>query len=386
MPAPSATPLHRRLWSRLSQAGSSRPTSALDWGDIARRAEQGIGISELEALAIGALTESADIEALLDTAERVRQHHKGNQVNTCGITNAKSGRCPEKCNFCSQSAHFDTAAPAYTTKTADEIVHEAEHAFEKGVREFSIVMAGRAITSERDLSTLEDAFTRIRDTTGLQTCASLGLMDRDGLRRLKAAGMQAMHHNLETSRSHHDNIVESHTYDEERDTIRAAKAEGMYVCSGGIFGMGEDWGQRVEMALDLRSLDVDSVPVNFLNPRPGTPMEGRKDLSPVDCLKIIAMLRLVMPTKDIVVCGGREMNLLDEQQHMFRAGANGLMLGDYLTTKGGRLADDFGLMESLGMVIRAPPHTPHPPSVPPALRSPGTDLGDLAGKQTAPQS
>jgi len=388
MPAPSASPLHRRLWSKLTQSGVAehQDRGPLDWSDIVRRGLQGIGISESEALTIGRLTESADIDALLAATETIRRHHKGNQVNTCGITNAKSGRCPEKCNFCSQSAHFDTAAPTYTTKSADEIVEEAAHAFQSGVREFSIVMAGRAITSERDLSTLEDAFTRIRQTTGLQTCASLGLMDQAGLRRLKDAGMQAMHHNLETSRSHHGNIVESHTYDEERDTIRAAKAEGMYVCSGGIFGMGEDWSQRVEMAIDLRSLDVDSVPVNFLNPRPGTPLEAQNDLSPLDCLKIIGMLRLVMPTKDIVVCGGREMNLLDEQHSMFRAGANGLMLGDYLTTSGGRLADDFELMEAQGMVIRAPPHTPHPPSVPPALRSAGTDLGDLAGKQTAPQS
>lgn len=371
--------------SRLAERFRPRPNhSALHWPDIVARGRRGVGISQSEAEAIGAIDDPQQLTALLDAAEAIRVHHKGNAVNTCGITNAKSGRCPEKCNFCSQSAHFDTAAPTYTTKSADTIVEEAEKAFEAGVREFSIVMAGRAITSESDLTTLETAFTRIRETTGLQTCASLGLMDRAGLKRLKAAGMQAMHHNLETGRSHHGNIVESHTYDDERDTIRAAKAEGMYVCSGGIFGMGESWAQRVELALDLRALDVDSVPVNFLNPRPGTPLAAQDDLDPDTCLKIIAMLRLVMPTKDIIVCGGRAMNLLDRQRHMFKAGANGVMLGDYLTTQGTSVDRDVALMEELGMVIRAPPHVPHPPSVPPSVRSPGTDLGDLEGKATAP--
>ena len=352
----------------------------LDWNDIRARGEQGIGISEQEALTITALTEDADIEALLDTAAHIRHHHRGDMVNTCGITNAKSGRCPEKCNFCSQSAFFKTAAPKYTTKDADTIVAEAHTAFEKGVREFSIVMSGRAVDTERDLASLENAFSRIREETGLQTCASLGLMKKSDLERLQKAGMQSMHHNLETARSYHSEIVESHSYDDEVETLRHAKSLGMYVCSGGIFGMGETWAHRVEMALDLREIDVDSVPVNFLNPRPGTPLAERNDLSPLDCLKIIAMYRLILPTKDILVCGGREMNLLDEQRHMFRAGANGLMIGDYLTTEGVTMQTDYELLKDLGMQIRPPPHAPHPPSVPPEVRAEGTDMAGLTGK------
>ncbi len=352
----------------------------LDWTDIRARGERGIGISEAEAMAITALDDPDQIDALLDTAEHIRRHHRGDMVNTCGITNAKSGRCPEKCNFCSQSAFFHTEAPQYTTKDPDTIVAEAHQAFEKGVREFSIVMAGRAIDTEKDLSALEIAFSRIREETGLQTCASLGLMKKEDLARLQKAGMQSMHHNLETARSYHSNIVESHTYDDEVETLRHAKSLGMYVCSGGIFGMGESWAQRVEMALDLREIDVDSVPVNFLNPRPGTPLADTKELTPQDCLKIIALYRLVLPTKDILVCGGREMNLLDEQRNMFKAGANGLMIGDYLTTDGVNLASDYALIEDLGMQIRPPPHAPHPPSVPPEVRGEGTDLAGLAGK------
>ena len=355
----------------------------LDWEAIVTRGKQGVGVSEDEALAITEIRETEDLQAMMAAAEAVRFHHKANHVNTCGISNAKSGRCPEKCNFCSQSAFFKTAAPKYTTKESDVIVEEAKEAFEGGVREFSIVMAGRQISSERDLSMLEDAFTRIRQETGMQTCASLGLMSKDNLARLQKSGMQSMHHNLETARSFHANIVESHTYDDEVETLRNAKSLGMYVCSGGIFGMGETWAHRVEMALDLRDIDVDSVPINFLNPRPGTPLEGQNDLTPVDCLKIIALYRLILPTKDILVCGGREMNLLDEQANMFKAGANGLMMGNYLTTAGLQRQHDFDLLESLGMSIRPPPHAPHPPSVPHSIREEGTDLAGLETKNLA---
>jgi biotin synthase len=373
---------------RLTEVVAGLPAASeaemeLDWNDIIDRGLRGIGISEEEALAITDIVETTDLNAMLDAAETIRRHHKQDFVNTCGISNAKSGRCPEKCNFCSQSAHFHTEAPKYTTKAAEVIVGEAHDAFANGVREFSIVMAGRQIDKESDLSLLEETFTRIREETGLQTCASLGLMKKPDLERLQRSGMQSMHHNLETARSYHNEIVETHSYDDEVETIKAAKELGMYVCSGGIFGMGENWAHRVEMAIDLRSLDVDSVPINFLNPRPGTMLEGMNDLTPVDCLKIIALYRLVLPTKDLLVCGGRQMNLLNEQTNMFRAGANGLMMGNYLTTKGEAFQDDFDLIESLGMAIRPPPHEPHPPSVPPGVRAEGTDLAGLATKNLA---
>lgn len=350
---------------------------SLDWSDIRARAERGVGISWEEARAVVALADPADLDALWAAVSDIRQVHKGQLVNTCGISNAKSGRCPEACSFCSQSAHYSTDAPRYTLKDKDTLLAEARQAREQGVREFSLVASGRAMTSPVELEVIKEAVAAIREETGMQTCASLGLMPRETLAELQAAGMQAVHHNLETARSFHANIVSTHSYDDEVDTIRAAKSLGMYTCSGGIFGMGESWEQRIELAMELRELDVDSVPVNFLNPRPGTPLADSAELSPTDCLKIIALFRLVLPTKDIIVCGGRGVNLGEAQQRIFAAGANGVMLGNYLTTAGRPADDDLRMIAAEGMRIRPPPHRPLPPSLPPAVRAEGTDKSGL---------
>ncbi len=328
----------------------------LDWDDILARGLRAEGITETEAQAITQLQEGPELDRLLHVADALRQAFKGHYVNTCGITNAKSGRCPEKCSFCSQSAHFETEAPTWGLKDTETIAAEARLAADNGVREFSIVASGRGMTNRKELDSLKDTFRRIRQETGLQTCASLGLMSREALAELKEAGMESFHHNLETARSYHHEIVETHSYDDEVDSIRAAKDLGMYVCCGGIFGMGESWDQRVELAVDLRALDVDSVPINFLNPRPGTPLADRHDLTPVDCLKIIALLRLMLPAKDLIVCGGREVNLQDRQPDIFRAGANGLMLGDYLTTAGRDTCTDRDMLAAQGLEIRPAPH------------------------------
>lgn len=328
----------------------------MNWTAILDRARRGEGITEAEAHALVALSEPDELDALYATADAVRQHHKGQLVNTCGISNAKSGRCPEKCSFCSQSAYFETSAPKYAFKDADVLASEARAARDAGVREFSIVASGRQVSREDELQTLETAFQRIRKETGMMTCASLGLMSKENLARLQASGMDSMHHNLETAKSFHAEIVDTHTWDEEAETVRAAKELGMYVCSGGIFGMGESWAQRVELAMQLRDLDVDSVPVNFLDPRPGTPLADKHDLTPEDCLKIIALLRLTLPDREVIVCGGREKNLQDRQKDMFRAGANGLMMGNYLTTPGTDTCTDRAMLDELGLEIRPAPH------------------------------
>lgn len=350
---------------------------ALNWNDIRERANRGEGLSWEEARAVVALTAAADLEALYATASAVRHVQKGELVNTCGISNAKSGRCPEACGFCSQSAHFETEAPRYVLKDKDTLVAEAKLAWESGVREFSLVASGRAMTNPAELATIQAAVAQIREETGMQTCASLGLMPKDTLAQLKASGMEAVHHNLETARSFHAQIVTTHTYDDEVETIRAAKSLGMYTCSGGIFGMGETWEQRIELAMELRELDVDSVPLNFLNPRPGTPLAEKHDLSTEDCLKIIALYRLVLPTKDLIVCGGRSVNLGDAQRRIFEVGANGVMLGNYLTTAGRPSTEDLDMIAGEGLKVRPPPHKPHPRSVAPSVRVEGTDSTGL---------
>lgn len=349
----------------------------LDWSDIQRRTSAGVGVTEAEALAMTALT-GAELAACLATAGAIRVEHKGNYVNTCGISNAKSGRCAEACSFCSQSAHFSTDAPKYALKSADTMVAEAQAARDAGVREFSLVASGRAMTNRAELDTVKEAVSRIREETGMQTCASLGLMPKELLGELKDAGLQAVHHNLETARSFHPNIVSTHTWDEEADTVRAARELGLYTCCGGIFGMGESWAQRVELAMQLRELDVDSVPLNFLNPRPGTPLGGAAELSAEDCLKIIAIFRLVLPTKDLIVCGGRAINLGARQDEIFRCGANGVMIGNYLTTAGRDVELDLDMLEKEGLVIRPPPHKPHSPAVRASVRADGTDANGVA--------
>ena len=197
----------------------------LDWNDIRARGQRGEGISWDEARAILALD---DLSPLFDAAQAIRREFKGNFVNTCGISNAKSGRCAEACSFCSQSAHYNTDAPKYQLKDVATLTAEAKEAWNHGVREFSLVASGRAMTSRKELDTVMEAVAAIREETGMQTCASLGLMSKDALTELQGAGLQSVHHNLETARSFHATIVQSHTYDDEVDTIKAAKSLGMY--------------------------------------------------------------------------------------------------------------------------------------------------------------
>jgi biotin synthase len=300
-------------------------------------------------------TSGAQLEALLDRADAVRRAVHGDEVALCGITNAKSGRCSEDCGFCSQSVHFPQAeAPVYPMIAPDEIVAQAKAAERAGAREFSIVTSGSRIAKESELATIEAAVRRLRAETAVEPCASLGLMRAPELARLKAAGLMHYHHNLETARSFFGNVCTTHTYDEQLETIRAAKELGFKLCSGGILGMGETPEQRVELGEAIRELGVDCVPMNFLNPRPGTPMEKVKAITAEECLAAVAVFRLMMPAAHIFVMGGREVNLGDRQHLIFRAGADGTMVGNYLTSAGRAPELTVGMVEAQGLRLRPP--------------------------------
>jgi biotin synthase len=300
-------------------------------------------------------TAGAELEALLDRARAVREAVHGTAVSLCGITNAKSGRCPENCGFCQQSAHFAEAdAPVYPLVSAREMAEQAKIAEASGAREFSIVCSGTRVSKESELATIEEAIRLIKRESAVEPCASLGLMHEPELRRLQAAGLEHYHHNLETAPSHFDHVCTTHTYDEQLETIRAAKKLGLKLCSGGILGMGETPEQRVEFAETLRELDVHCIPMNFLNPRPGTPMAHLRAITAEECLAAIAVYRLMMPGAHIFVMGGREVNLGDRQDLIFRAGANGTMVGNYLTSAGKTPEQVVGMVEGQGLRLRGP--------------------------------
>jgi biotin synthase len=295
------------------------------------------------------------LETLMERARAVREVVHGREVALCGITSAKSGRCPEDCGFCSQSAHHRAAqAPVYPLLAAEEIVAQAKAAERAGAREFSIVTSGTRLSSDGELAVLEEAIRRIRAETALEPCASLGLVGAPELARLKAAGLLHYHHNLETARSFFPRVCTTHSYDAQLETIRAAKGLGMALCTGGILGMGETPEQRVELAEELRALGVHCVPLNFLNPRPGTPMAGVRAITPGECLAAIAVFRLMMPAAHVFVMGGREVNLGDRQELVFRAGADGTMVGNYLTSAGGAPDETVAMIARQGLAVRPP--------------------------------
>ncbi len=297
----------------------------------------------------------AELEALLARARAVREAVHGREVALCGIVNAKSGHCPEDCGFCSQSAHFPEAgAPAFPLLSARAIADQARTAERAGAREFSIVTSGTRVSREEELATLEEAVGLIRAETGVEPCASLGLLRPPELARLRRAGLMHYHHNLETARSFFPKVCSTHGYDEQLETIRAARDLGYQVCSGGILGMGETPEQRVELAETIRELGVHCVPVNFLNPRPGTPMAGVKAITPGECLAALAVFRLMMPAAHIFVMGGREVNLGELQHRIFDAGADGTIVGNYLTSAGGTPEQVVGMVRGQGLELRPP--------------------------------
>lgn len=291
-----------------------------------------------------------ELPRVISVASALRQQRWGRGIKLCAIVNAKSGRCPEDCAYCAQSAHSRAQIQVYPLLSPEEILEAARRAEGMGSRRFSIVTSGRAL-SAREMDRVCRAVELIREGTSLIPCASVGFLGFKEARRLRAAGLDRYHHNLETAPSFFPRICSTHSVGEKVETILAAKEAGLSVCSGGIIGLGEGREERLEMALKLRELGVDSVALNFFHPIPGTRLSGLTDLTPLEFLRTVALFRLVLPDREIRITGGRAYGLRDLQPLAILCGANGLMIGDYLTTKGRDWRDDLRMLEDLGLEV-----------------------------------
>jgi biotin synthase len=285
-------------------------------------------------------------------AHHLKERSFGNTIQLCSIVNAKSGRCMENCAFCAQSAHHTSSPPVYPLKSKDEIIAGAQEAEAEGNHCFGIVTSGTKPEPGEEFDNILEAIREIRKRFKVEPSASLGLLSKEMATLLADAGCVTYHHNLETARSFFPKICTTHEYEEDVETGKLAKSAGMKVCCGGILGLGETVEQRVELAATLCELDVDSVPLNFLNPIAGTPLEDHCSISPLDCIRTIVMFRYFLPNKPISICGGRESNLRELQSWMFMAGASGTMIGNYLTTSGRNKGVDLEMFEDLEVTVR----------------------------------
>ncbi|MDP3789535.1 MAG: biotin synthase BioB [Candidatus Omnitrophota bacterium] len=278
----------------------------------------------------------AELAAL---ADGIRRERAGGKIELCSILNAKSGLCAEDCRFCAQSCHHETGINTYPLKTADEILEAAIRAKEIGAERFDIVTSGNALSGD-ELKRVADTISLIKNRVRIKICASLGRLSEKDLILLKSAGLGRYHHNIETSPGYFSSITTTHTFKDRIDTIKAAKAAGLEVCSGGIIGLGESWDDRIDMALTLKELDVTSVPINILVPIKGTTFEDKDVLPAMDAIRAIALFRIILQDKIIKVAAGRESVLKDFQAMAFMAGANGMLIGGYLTIKGRSVDED----------------------------------------------
>jgi len=285
---------------------------------------------------------------LMAGADRLRKTFRGNEVEVCAISNVRSGNCSENCSFCSQSGHHKTSAPVYNYISSEQLASQAQRAREWGASDFGVVSKGWGVRSSKERSQLREYFQTLSEHSDIGRCASLGVLDESTAQELKSMGMENYHHNLECAESFFPQVCTTHTYQENIDTIKAAVNAGLRVCSGGILGMGETLDQRIELADTLRKLNVESVPLNFLSPQDGTPFGNRTPMSAMEILQSISVFRYMLPRAEIRIAGGRQF-LGDMQSMIFMAGASGVMIGDYLTTKGRKVEDDLQMLKDLNL-------------------------------------
>ena len=322
------------------------------WNDLAERALRGEDLSHDEALQVLHVPEE-ELFDLVSACFRVRRHYHGKRIKLNMLINAKSGLCAEDCGYCSQSILSQTGVDRYALQSSDVLVEGARQAMEVQSHTYCIVISGRRPTP-RELNHITDAVREIKQQFPLRICCCLGLLNDDEVKQLQAAGVDRINHNLNTSEDHYDDICSTHTYKDRVDTVEAVKRGGVSSCSGAIFGMGESDTQIVDTALALRALDVDSIPVNFLIPIAGTPLAGTEYLTPQKCLAILCMFRLVNPSKEIRIAGGREYHLRSLQPLGLYV-ADSIFIGDYLTTRGELPEKDLQMIEDSGFIPAVPP-------------------------------
>lgn len=270
------------------------------------------------------------LDELCEGADRIREHFIGDKVDLCSIINGRSGKCPEDCKYCAQSAHNHTNCEVYDFLPEQEILDMCRMNEREGVDRFSIVTAGRALTGA-EFDKAIHAYETMKSECKIDLCASMGFLNAEQLHRLHEAGVTSYHHNIETSRRNFPNICTTHTYEQKVETLKLVKAEGMCACSGGIIGMGETWEDRLDMAISLAELGIDSIPINALMPIPGTPLENQKELSEDEILRTIAFFRYINPLANIRLAAGRAL-LTNDGETAFRAGASASITGNMLTT------------------------------------------------------
>jgi biotin synthase len=318
------------------------------WHSLAESVLSGGRLDRREALAV---LRCPDLELLdlLAATYRVRHRYFGNTVQLYYLMNAKSGLCPEDCGYCSQSKVSDAEIPRYNLLNAEKLLDGARLAYERGSKTYCIVISARA-PNEREINAITDIVPRIKQAYGLNVCACLGLLTADQAQRLKACGVDKVNHNLNTSERFYPQVCTTHSFGDRVETLRHVREAGLQLCSGGIVGMGEDDSDVVEMAFALRELAVESIPLNFLNPIEGTPLAGTDRLTARYCLKALCMMRLVNPSSELRIAGGRELHL-GSLQAMGLYAANSIFVGDYLTTKGQSPDADYRMIEELGFVV-----------------------------------
>ena len=323
----------------------------MQFQQLADKVLQGVLPDREELHAVLAATDE-QLPNLLSAAFKVRHHYFGKRVQIHVLQNAKSGLCPEDCHYCSQSSVSGAPIDRYPFMAKDQLVERARQAKAAGAVRFCIVNSGRGPTG-KEIDDIAEAVREIRRETGMNVCCSLGLMNEDKTQKLKEAGVGRVNHNLNTSRSYHPKIVTTHTYDDRVATLDSVKHAGIGTCSGGIIGMGESDEDIIDLALTLRAMEIDSIPVNFLNSIPQTPFETKRELTPQRCLKTLCLFRFVNPDKEIRVAGGREVNLRSLQPLALYP-ANSIFVNGYLTTPGQDASDAHRMIADLGFELDVP--------------------------------